>query len=118
METAQQAPALQAAAGIPAMPQPESSTHRATASASPVAPEVKVEFENALRLACRASALKPRPSHRFWGKLETSLMWLLSLVRAWVTSKSGFSSKTTVKHAIYHRFKDLHGGIAPSNLPV
>ena len=50
METAQQAPALQAAAGIPAMPQPESSTHRATASASPVAPEVKVEFENAFKV--------------------------------------------------------------------
>src|SRR3989454_11746727 len=50
METAQQAPALQAAAGIPAMPQPESSTHRATPSASPVAPEVKVEFENAFKV--------------------------------------------------------------------
>ncbi len=64
METAQQAPAPQEAAGIPAMRQPEPSTHRATASASPVAPEVKVEFENAFKVGmpsfrAQAQALPP-----------------------------------------------------------
>ncbi len=49
METAQQAPAPLAATGMSAMPQPESSTHRGAASASPVVPEVKVEFENAFK---------------------------------------------------------------------
>ncbi len=49
METAQHTPAPGAATGISTMPRPESLAQRAAASASPVVPEVKVEFENAFK---------------------------------------------------------------------